>query len=283
MSTDAGENKMNSRFGSVFHIRNSVRARATAAGDEKLTAGVPLAKLIKRKLNDAPEIVMLSKPRSVGAEKFRRLKTVLTNESIGNPQVIVLTSGGPNEGKSFTALNLSLAFAADMRGEVLLLDADLRRPTVEKYLSPPPQLGLSELLRGKTELDHAVLSLENSPLKLLPAGDPPNDPSELLASDFGVALMSELRKRFARIIVDTPPIVPFTDADVIGSASDGILIVTRAGVSRTANYLQAVEAVTSTRILGTVLNDLTFSLADRDSYHRYEKNYYDYYDKNRAK
>jgi capsular exopolysaccharide synthesis family protein len=253
-----------------------------ARGSEMITAGVPLAKLIKRKVAETPELVMLSRVRSMAAEKFRRLKTVLYNDPKG-PQVLVVTSAGPGEGKSLVAANLALAFAADMSGEVLLIDADLRRPTVDTWLNPAPKLGLADLLRGTTELDHAILYLENSPLRVLPAGDPPPDPTELLSGSRAKALIAGLRQRFHRLIIDTPPIVPFTDADVIGAQADGMLLVARSGVTRRASYLQAVSAVTSTRLVGTVLNDLTFKLADRESHHHYQKGYHQYYSKERKR
>jgi capsular exopolysaccharide synthesis family protein len=247
----------------------------------KFTEGVPLVKLIKRKLVTEPEIVMLNKMRSVAAEKFRRLKTLLANAENGGPQVIVITSAGPEEGKSLTSINLALAFAADIQGEVLLVDADMRRPTVEHWVSPPPSLGLSELLTGQAELEHTILELENSPLKILPAGSPPSDPVELLGSDRAGALVEALRSRFRRVIIDTPPSVPFTDADAVGTFADGVLVVVRAGQTRRASYVQAVECITSAPLLGAVLNDLTFNLADRDSYHGYETSYYDYYKRER--
>ena len=163
---------------------------------------------------------------------------------------------------------------------MLLLDADLRRPTVERWLSPEPQLGLSELLTGQTELDHVLLTLENTPLRVLPAGAPPSDPVDLLSSDYAGVLVGALRQRFSRVIIDTPPIVPFTDADAIGMRADGLLLVARAGSTRRAMLSQAAASVTSTRILGTVLNDVTFNLADRDHYYAAQK-YHEYYARDR--
>lgn len=249
----------------------------------KFTEGVPLVKLIKRKIVAEPELVMLSKLRSVAAEKFRRLKTVLANAENGGPQVIVITSAGPEEGKSLISANLALAFAADVQDEVLLIDADMRRPTVEQWISPPPNLGLSELLTRQAGLDHTILELENAPLKILPAGNPPPDPVELLSSDVMGGMLATLRSRFRRVIIDTPPSVPFTDADAVAAFADGVLMVVRAGVTRRASYLQASQSVTAAPLLGAVLNDLTFSLADRESYHGYEKSYHDYYKKGRKK
>jgi capsular exopolysaccharide synthesis family protein len=275
---------MKSGSGSATDVAGPLRdfRAAPAPPDDEGVAGVPLARLIKRRMRDAPEIVMLSQARSVSAEKFRRLKTVLSNDPQGGPQVIVVTSPAPAEGKTLVSTNLALAFAAERTGNVLLVDADLRRPSVERWLAPPPKHGLAELLGRRIELDHAVLELENSPLRVLPAGSSPRDPVELLASDEMRRLIGELRRRYQRIIVDTPPIVPFTDADVVGALSDGVLLVARAGATHRSLLLRALSGVSSTRILGLVLNDTTFSLADRDSYN-VDKQYYRYYERERPK
>ena len=248
---------------------------------EKLTAGVPLAKMIRRKLAKVPELVMLTASRSLVAEKFRRLKTTLEKQGEGSPQAIVVTSSTPNEGKSFVSTNLALAFAAERRGEVLLVDADLRRPSIHNWLTPPPQLGLSDILEGRTELDHALLSLENSPLKVLPAGTLPREPAELLSSDTARELFSILRQQFRRIIVDTPPVVPFSDADIIGSLCDGSVLVARSGQTEKAAYQQAQSLMTSSRVLGLVLNDIAFALADWNL--RSRKYYNAYYEETRKK
>jgi capsular exopolysaccharide synthesis family protein len=271
--------------GPFSQVRFAGKAALPPVGPEregKLTAGVPLPRLIKRRLADLPELVMHTQSRGVGAERFRRLKTVLQNQSEIAPQVIVVTSAAPSEGKSLVAANLALAFAADRQGQVLLVDADLRRPSVERWIVPAPQLGLAELLKGQTEIDHALLELENTTLQILPAGSPPRDPAELLAAQSADALLAALRTRFQRIVVDTPPVVPFTDADVVGRLSDGVLIVARSGQTRRSMLFQAIESVTSAPVLGTVLNDVTFSLADRESYQS-EKSYHRYYDRERKK
>ena len=88
----------------------------------------------------------------------------------------MVTSAGPAEGKSFVAMNLALAFAAEREGDVLLLDADLRRPSIARWIAPAPKVGLAELLAGRTEFMHALLELGNCPLHVLPAGEPPGDP-----------------------------------------------------------------------------------------------------------
>jgi capsular exopolysaccharide synthesis family protein len=187
--------------------------------------------------------------------------------------VMVVTSAGAGEGKSLVAINTALAFAADMKGEVLLIDADMRRSGIARWLEPTPKFGFSEILGGKTELEHALIELENAPLKILPAGSPTRDPVELLSSERADRLFVELRRRFKYVIVDTPPIVPFTDADVLGRLSDGILMVARNDMTLQSMFRRAVESVTSTDVLGLILNDATFNLPDRGHYHR-EDGYY---------
>jgi len=136
-------------------------------------------------------------------------------------------------------------------------------------------------LEGRTELDHALLSLENSPLKILPAGALPREPAELLSSETTQELFSSLRQQFQRIIVDTPPVVPFSDPDIIGALCDGSLLVVRSGHTEKAAYQQAQSLMTSSRVLGTVLNDVPFALADWNL--RSSKYYNTYYEKTRKK
>jgi Mrp family chromosome partitioning ATPase len=119
-------------------------------------------------------------------------------------------------------------------------------------------------------------------MRVIPAGSVATDPVELLSREAAASMMTELRRRFARIVIDTPPIVPFTDADVVGRLADGVLIVARARSTRRSMLTQAIDAVSTTRVLGLVLNDATFNLADRESYHS-TKHYYAYYDKERKR
>ncbi len=246
-----------------------------AASATKLSEGVPLSRIIPRQLVGGPEIIMRGVARSMAAEKIRRLKTLIENDENGSPRVIVVTSATPQEGKSVIALNLALAFASDRKTPTLLVDADLRRPSVEKWIVPPPSLGFAELLADRTDLEQAILRLKDTALEILPAGQPPQYPVDLLGSDRCRTLVAALRERYQRVIIDTPPIVPFTDADVVGRNADGTLLVVRARQTPKPLFVQAVSMVTSSRILGAVLNDVIVNLADRDRH--YGRYYGDYY------
>ena len=157
--------KPDRRFGD---LRLSM-TRGLPKKDEPMAVGVPLSKLIKCKLNVSSEFPLLHEPRSIAAEQFRRLRTVLAYRDSEDPQVIVVTSGIPGDGKSTIAINLALAYAAERDNPTLLLDTDLRRPTIGGKLHPSPQLGLREICAGDVDEEHAILVLENTPLQVLPA------------------------------------------------------------------------------------------------------------------
>lgn len=248
----------------------------------KIVSGVPLARIIKRRLVERPEIVMLGRS-SIHAERFRRLKTSLATLPEGAPQVIVVTSGAPSEGKSTIAINLALAFAGEPDQKTLLIDADMRRPTLGRFLEPAPVIGLSHLLSGQATEEHAILSLEQARLDLLPAGEPTEKPIELLASPAAKELMSRLRGAYARIVIDTPPVVPFSDANAIGALADGAILVVRSRITPASLVRHAIESVSTAPLLGVVFNDVSRSaLADWSRYQsgHYDRYYYAYYEGN---
>jgi capsular exopolysaccharide synthesis family protein len=265
------------RFGAEPKGGSTPAGEGVAAGDEgavdRLAAGVPLSQIAPRLLVASPTVVMLDPAPTLAAEKFQRLKTRVVNEYTDSAQVIVITSAAPREGKSFVALNLALAFAGDP-GRTVLVDADLRRPTVHRLIEPEPALGLCEVLRGTLRLEHAMIRLKNSPLTVLPGGKAEPNPSDLLSSVSCKNLIATLRAGFQRVIIDTPPIVPFADADALAAGADGVIMVVRAGATRRSALTQALSLITSARILGTVLNDVTFTVADHNHYHDYYHSYY---------
>jgi receptor protein-tyrosine kinase/non-specific protein-tyrosine kinase len=227
------------------------------------------------------ELVVIAQPRSFAAESFRRLHALLTSENYQGARAIVTTSATPSEGKSLIAMNLALTIAAGKDDSVLLLDADLRRPSIETYLKPQPSLGLSDILSGRTTLEHVVIDIEDSMLSILPAGKVPHDPVELLSSERMRNLMMALRKLYKWIIIDTPPIVPFTDADAVGRLSDGFLMVARAGHTPIAAFKKAIALASAAPILGSVLNDAHENFADHN--YKYDRYYNSYYAKDKKK
>lgn len=228
----------------------------------KPVAGVPLGRIVPRRLVPPPGLVLLEKERSVAAERFRRLKAILAHDRGSAPQVVVVTSANAGEGKSLVAANLALAFAQDTRGGTLLVDADLRRPARMDWLSPEPALGLSDLVLEGLEPDHAIVELTNAPLHVLPAGRAVDDPVSLFGSPVLATTMTRLRERYWRIVLDTPPVLLFAESDVIAAHADGVLLVARAGRTTVRAYHEALQAITSAPVLGAVLNDVEENLAD---------------------
>jgi capsular exopolysaccharide synthesis family protein len=180
----------------------------------------------------------------------------------------------PAEGKTTTVINTGLVFS-QTRGKVLLIDADLRNPWLHEILGIENERGLSNLLSNGFDKSDALDMIErygDSSLYLLPSGPPPDSPADLVASDKMRSLITSLSSEFAHIIIDSPPVSYFTDAVLLSSMVDGVLLVVRGPKSplQVARYtIQSLEAVGAS-ILGVVLNDVTL----RSNNYTYYRNYY---------
>jgi len=233
---------------------------------------VPGGSRLPRTFVDDPHLVLRNSPESPVAERFRRLRLRLDQRTLANPsqpQVTVITSAIPGEGKTTTATNLALAYAEDRKHHALLIGADLRRPSVSRYIVPRPTVGLSEVLTGEVSLDDALIEMRDSKLWVLPSGAPRERSIELLQNKSLGTVITELRSRFDRIVIDAPPTIPFADAAVLASHADGSLLVVRAGTSTMPLIRRARESLSGTNVLGVVLNDVVFTVVDR-YYYRYD-------------
>ncbi|MDT5024874.1 MAG: tyrosine-protein kinase, partial [Micromonosporaceae bacterium] len=201
-------------------------------------------------------LVMSDSPQSARAEAFRHLRTNLQFVDVDQPvKAIVVTSSLPDEGKSTTAVNLAIAFA-EMGHRVVLIEADMRRPRVADYLGVEGAVGLSNVLAGQVSVDDVLQPWGQYDLHVLPSGFVPPNPSELLGSRNMAALLVHLRTEFDVILIDTPPLLPVTDAAVVATHADGAVLVTRSGKTAQARVraaLASLRAVDS-RVLGCVLN-----------------------------
>ena len=190
------------------------------------------------------------------AEAFRQLRTSLQFVDVDRPvKVVVITSSIPGEGKSSTAANLAIVFA-EAGQRVLLIEADMRRPRVSNYLGLDRTVGLTDVLAGQARLEDVLQTWGSGQLAVLPSGSIPPNPSELLGSQSMADLMVRMREAYDFIIVDTPPLLPVTDAAVASAHADGVVVVarfgkvTRAYLGETVKLLGAVDA----RVLGAVIN-----------------------------
>lgn len=220
---------------------------------------------------EAEPLLVGRQARSVRAEAFRQLRTNLQFMDVDDPtRVIVVTSSIAMEGKSTTSANLAMVFA-ETGLKTLLIEADMRRPKLTEYLGLERSVGLSNVLVGQVQVEEVLQPWGDGTLMVLAGGTVPPNPSEMLGSQGMTSLMERLRARFDLIIIDTPPLLPVTDAAVASLHADGVLMVvrhgrtTRAQVSSAIASLRAVDA----SIFGTVLNMARSRSAKRDGYDGY--------------
>lgn len=220
-------------------------------------AGVPVLGLIGYDAAAKKQpIIVDTHARSLRAEAFRQLRTNLQFVDVERPaSVIVVTSSTAGEGKSTTATNLAIAFAEADR-KVLLIEADLRRPRVADYLGLERAIGLTNVLAGQVPVKDVLQEWGRGGLTVLPTGSIPPNPSELLGSRAMSELLAALRTVFDIVIIDTPPLLPVTDAAVASTVADGVVVVVRYGKTRKGQLGEAMEALhaVDARVLGAVLN-----------------------------
>ena len=212
--------------------------------------------------------VVTGADQSAWAESLRQLRTNLQYIDVGKPhKTLVVTSAVAGEGKSMTACGLAMLLAkAGQR--VLLMDADLRHPRVADYLGLEGASGLTTVLVGKASVDE-VLQRWGTHLWVLPSGVLPPNPSELLGSRYMAELLADLRERFDAVIVDSPPLLPVTDAAVVAAGTDGALLVAQSHRTTGAQVSAAVKALHSVDawLLGCVLNMVAAKGSDAYSYY----------------
>jgi protein-tyrosine kinase len=203
-----------------------------------------------------PLLVAGLAPKSLAAEQYRSLRTRLAQmEGSSGLRTVLITSPQKGEGKSVTASNLALTMAQELQRRVVLVEADLRKPSLQHLFGLPPRPGLAEYLTGAAELQDVMQFVPEHNLTLLTAGTAPLNPAELLGSTAMRRLLDHLRTRFDRVILDTPPVLPLADVAILAPLVDGSLIVVRAGVTPKPAIENALRAFDSSRLLGVVLNE----------------------------
>jgi capsular exopolysaccharide synthesis family protein len=212
----------------------------------------------RNKDGTAHDLVVHTNPKSAIAECLRAVRTNLLFMSPEKPlKTILVTSSGPQEGKTTTATSLAITMA-ESGNRVLLVDADMRRPRVHRIFGEPNSAGLSSLILGEGTLDGTIRHVGVPNLDILPCGPVPPSPSELLHTASFLKLLAEMSARYDRVIVDSPPVGVVADAVVISTHVDGALVVLKAGRTSREVARQAVRQLRDVNapILGAVLNDL---------------------------
>ncbi len=249
-------------------------------GSRTAREGANPKRLVIATSKEAVELITQVRPQSQMAESYRALRTSLLLSNLGAPpKVIMVTSALPQEGKTTTSINCAVVLA--QKGiRVLLIDADLRRPSIHKTLGMGPRSGLSNVLTGSATLQQAITRSPTLPnLDVLPAGTPPPNPAELLASSNMRDVLQELRGQYDHIVVDTPPTLSVTDAVVLSPRADAIVLVIRSGqttkqaLRRSRDILMQVNA----KVSGVLLNAVDLSSPDYYYYYEYQGKYARYY------
>jgi capsular exopolysaccharide synthesis family protein len=214
------------------------------------------------------KLVCLTAPESFGAEKFRFLGVRLRQLQHTRPlKRLLITSTIPEEGKSTVAANLATILARRQQPKILLLEGDLRRPSLSKQFGLERIPGLSEWLKGDPRPMKHIYRLEGPNLWFLPAGRPPENPLELMQSGRLSELLNQLSGWFDWIIIDSPPILPLADTSVWARLADGILLVTREGITKKRMLQRGLQALEQSKLLGAVVN----SSANTDHSNYYQR------------
>jgi exopolysaccharide transport family protein len=249
-------------------------------GSKSVSHGGATKRLALTASKEVVEIVTQVRPQSQMAESYRALRTSLLLSNLGAPpKVIMVTSARPQEGKTTTSINTAIVLA--QKGvRVLLIDADLRRPSIHKTLGMGPRSGLSNVLTGSATMQQTITTSPILPnLFIMPAGMAPPNPAELLASSNMRDLILELRTMYDHIVIDTPPTLSVTDAVVLSPRADATILVIRSGqttkqaLRRARDILMQVNA----HVAGVLLNAVDLTSPDYYYYYEYQGKYTQYY------
>ncbi len=248
--------------------RRAPVSRALAGGHSDLPA-------LAANAGVARELVVVHEPWSPVAEAFRAFRTaVLFSTPAAPPKMLLVTSAGAGEGKTVSSLNLA-ATLAEAGSRVLLIDVDLRKPSCHRGLGVPNERGLSSFLAGQADLADVTFALDAPRISFIPAGPTPPNPAELVGSARMRSMLEELREQYDFVILDSPPVLPVTDAVVLAREVDGVVQVVKGHdtprelIRRARDQLVQANA----HLLGAVINNVDLGWGDLYFYNRY----YGYY------
>jgi exopolysaccharide/PEP-CTERM locus tyrosine autokinase len=224
-----------------------------------------------------PLLVSVNDSGSPISEEYRKLKSYLVGMARQHEfaNVIMVTSSLAGEGKSITAVNLALSLAQEMDHTVLLVDADLRKPSIHRYLNLENDCGLAEVLEDRADLAKALIHTGIGRLVVLPAGQVTLNPVELFTSQRMVKLIQEIKHRYPDrfVIIDTPPTLPFAETRTISSLVDGVVFVIKERLASHASITEALNSLDGANKIGIVYNAAEISVSD-DRYGHYYNRYY---------
>lgn len=266
------------RYASLGVIPSASSMAARAGGYGEYGRALPRLRAVENgDKQQGVELIPHTDARSPVSEAYRAFRTSLLLASATSPKVIVITSSFAREGKTTTSVNLATVLA-QMGKPVLLVDADLRRPRLQKVFTGKMNLGLVNYLAANIPFDDVIQATEVPNLSVVLSGPIPPNPSELLASDRMKHLIEEVRSKYAYVIFDSPPVLAVTDAIVLAASADGVVLTVHGGQTPRELVQRSAEKLRQANIpvLGAILNNL-----DLHQYgYTYRKSYYDYYESN---
>jgi protein-tyrosine kinase len=226
------------------------------------------------------KLVSFFAPSSMVAEQFRRLRTHIIKPGLDNsPKTILVTSTMAGEGKSLIAINLAITIAIDLHSHALLVDCDLRNPTLSRFFGLQSEKGLSDYLLGQAELQDLMVKTSVDKLSIMSGGNIQDNPVELIGSNRMRAFVQDLKARYddRYIILDSSPLLATTEPSVLGEMVDGIILVVKSGETPRESVQQALRLIKKDKILGVVLNNTEFKThALIQRYFGTNRYYYDY-------
>ncbi|MFC6333764.1 CpsD/CapB family tyrosine-protein kinase [Paenibacillus septentrionalis] len=221
--------------------------------------------------NQARHLISVTNPKSPISEAYRTLRTNISFSAIDEDlKVIMVTSSGPGEGKSTTVANLAVTYAQSEKRTVLI-ELDLRKPTVHKTFNLSNRVGISHVLTKQAALEEVIQDTAIPNLSAITAGIIPPNPSELVGSKALGSILDQLKEQFDQIIIDTPPVLALTDAQLISTHCDGVVLVAEAGKVKRSALLDAKERlqIVKARIVGVVINNAKRKAKDDYYYYYY--------------
>ncbi len=256
--------------------------RVNTSDDIERVTSLPTLGVVPTIPDDSNRLLIGHDALSPVTESYRALRTGVTYSSVDRPvHTMMVTSAHPGEGKSVTSANLGIAIALQGK-RVILIDADLRRPSAHRLFRVEAEPGLTSVLAGEIQLEDALHTTAIEGFRVLTSGPLPPNPPELLNSQAMMDLLEQLKDVADLVIIDSPPVIPVTDAQVLASHVDGVVLVVEAGQARKASVKHARDLLEQTRgrILGVVLNKIDQSSKGyyyhyyyRSGYRKYGKGY----------
>ena len=240
-------------------VRNAMDTSVTSLEQLEILTGVPVLGSVAfdRHTRNRP-LVALDDPNGPRSEAFRQLRTNLQSvNGTGSPQVLLFTSATHGEGKTTTVVNLATALGS-VGKRVLVIEADLRDPRLADLLKLDGDVGLIDVLMNRATSEQAVKRWGDTMVSVMPSGSSAPNPTELLAGPHMKALVVAMRGRYDVILIDTPPLLPVTDAAAVASVTDGVVLVCKFGKTSSPEVVGAVTALRSAHapVLGTVLTSM---------------------------